>query len=455
MTQQGDFQGGVFISYRRDPALEDAMKLHALLKARLGEHRVFLDQSAIPPGAEFPAEIEIALRKAHLILFVITKGWAEEFHNRKQSADKDWVRRELQITQERRGNGVINPPHVRAVLVGGGKMPETQELPDELQWFSSINAYLPCNGDNWHSNRHWVENFLADVDAAVPRETTPLDEACLEKLATECSERVFERLANWTDLKALKDLQVDWKRKFSPSQAIDSVSALIELRSALASLNRDARTTLANLGARKRSDLQQDCVAIVAEFLRLAACRLVAQLPALGNHTTPISAQWLATQAFAAAHSQGGRKARISFEAGTLKAPNQFGVERTMDQGTVTAGILHDHSSSILDQLWRMVPEFNGIQSSFPFNPRGQNDIADLAEAINSMSEDREARVTIGLLGDSAEATGAHNLRRWLVDMGLKIDVLVRTGKGTKELEFIGPSWRCLKQIEGISNEQD
>jgi len=49
-------------------------------------------------------------------------------------------------------------------------------------------------------------------------------------------------------------------------------------------------------------------------------------------------------------------------------------------------------------------------------------------------------------------------LRRWLVDMGLEIDVLVRTGKGTndlgaKERELIGPTWRCLKQIEDISND--
>lgn len=459
MAQQGDFRGGVFISYRRDPALEDARKLHGFLEASLGENRVFLDQRVIPAGAVFPEEIDAALRQAHLVLFVISPGWGDEFHKREKLEGVDWVRREAQITKERRGDGMANPPNVRVVLVGGGKMPAAHELPDELCWLASINAYPACNGDHWHSDQQWLDDFLADVNAAVPRATDPLDNHCLEKLAAECAQSIFERLAKWTELKTLKDLKDDWDRKFSPTKAIDSAKALNELRSTLESLNKNDRTALANLGAEKRKELRNDCVAIVAELLRLGACRLAAQLPALGDHTTPIAAKWLATQAFAAAHSQGGRKARISVEAGTLGALNQFGLERTMDQGTVTAGILKDQSSIILDQLWSMVPEFEGYQPTFPPNPRSPDDIADLTEALNSMSsDDREARVTIALLGDSPEAAGARILRRWLVDMGLEIDVLVRTGKeandfGTKERELIGPSWRCLIQIEKISND--
>ena len=464
MAQQGGFRGGVFISYRRDPAFEDATKLHGLLKARLGEHRVFFDQRAIPAGAGFPEEIETALRQAHLVLFVIAPGWAEEFHKREKVEGVDWVRREVQITQERRRDGMVNPPNVRVALVGGGKMPAAHELPDELGWLASINAYPPCNGDNWHLDQQWLDDFLADVDAAVPRETAPLDGPCLERLAAECSKGVLDRLTKWTSLKALKELQEHWRRAFSLPGAINPADALNEFRSVLESVNKNERATLASLGVGKlrdlkRRDLRNDCVAIVAELLRLGACRLVAKLPALGNHTTPIPATWLATQAFAAAHSQGGRKARISVEAGTPGAVNQFALERTMDQGTVSAGILKDQSSMILDQLWDMVPEFKDYQPTFPPNPRSPDDIADLTEALNSMSrDDQEARVTIALLGDSAEAAGAHMLRRWLVDMGLEIDVLVRTGKGTndlgaKERELIGPTWRCLKQIEDISND--
>lgn len=129
MAQQGGFRGGVFISYRRDPALEDARKLHGLLKARLGERRVFFDQRAIPPGAGFPEEIETALRQAHLILFVIAPGWADEFRNRENGAGVDWVRREVQITYERRRDGMVNPPNVRVALVGGGQCPQLMSCP--------------------------------------------------------------------------------------------------------------------------------------------------------------------------------------------------------------------------------------------------------------------------------------------------------------------------------------
>ena len=462
MAQQGGFRGGVFISYRRDPALEDARKLHGLLKDRLGEHRVFFDQRAIPPGAGFPEEIETALRQAHLVLFVIAPGWAEEFHKREKGAGVDWVRREIQITQDRCRDGMVNPPNVRVALVGGGAMPTAHELPDDLCWLASINAYPPCDGDNWHLDQPWLDHFLADVDAAVPRETTALDDVCLERLAAECSRSVLDRLTKWNGLKALDELQEHWKRAFSALDAIQPANELNRLRGALESFNKNDRAGVAELGVGKRGDLKRrdlrnDCVAIVAELLRLGACRLVAELPALGNHTTPIPARWLATQVFAAAHSQGGRKARISFEAGTLGALNQFGLERTMDQGTVTAGILKDQSSMILDQLWGLVPEFKGYQPTFQPNPNSPDEIADLTEALNSMSrDDNEARVTIALLGDSTEAAGAHLLRRWLVDMGLEIDVLVRTGKeandfGIKERELIGPSWRCLIQIEKIS----
>ncbi len=464
MAQQGGFRGGVFISYRRDPALEDARKLHGLLKARLGEHRVFFDQRAIPPGAGFPEEIETALRQAHLVLFVIAPGWADEFRKRENGAGVDWVRREVQITYERRRDGMVNPPNVRVALVGGGAMPAAHELPDDLCWLASNNAYPPCNGDNWHLDKSWLDHFLADVDAAVPRETTALDEVCLEGLAADCSKSVLDRLTRWNGLNALNELREHWTGAFRVPGAIQPANELTRLRGALESLNKNDQAGLAKLGVGKRGeltrrDLRNDCVAIVAELLRLGACRLVAELPALGNHTTPIPARWLATQVFAAAHCQGGRKARISFEAGTLGALNQFGLERTMDQGTVTAGILKDQSSKILDQLWSLVPEFKGYQPTFQPNPNSPDEIADLTEALNSMSrDDSGARVTIALLGDSTEAAGAHLLRRWLVDMGLEIDVLVRTGKGANDLgarerELIGPTWRCLKQIEEIFND--
>ena len=456
MAQRGDFRGGVFISYRRALSIEHAKKLHEVLKDHLGERRVFFDQQAIRHGAEFPEEIETALNQAHLVLIVIAPGWTEDIHTRAQNPSVDWVRSEAVITQSRRL--AADPPEVRVVLVGGAEMPKEHELPDDLHWLPKIDPYPPA-GIDWHLDQSWVEDFLADIDAAVPRETTALDDACLNNLATACGTSVHERLKNWPDLEILSELKERWVRSFSVPGSVDPANALIELRSALESLNTDSRTALESLAAERRRGLQRDCVAIVAELLRLGACRLVARLPVMGNHTTPASTKWLATQAFAVAHSQRGRKARLVLEAGTLNQINHFPVGRTLDQGTVTAGILEDQSSLILDQLWRLIPEFKGSPPTFPSNPKSSDDISDLAEAINAMNSDgREARVMIALESDSTQSAGAHALRRWLVRMGLEVDVLVRTGKGAKELgndeqKLIGPCWRCLKQIERLTND--
>ena len=456
MAQKGDFRGGVFISYRRALSIEHAVKLYEVLKDHLGERRVFFDQTAIPQGAEFPEEIETALNHAHLVLIVIAPGWTKDIHTRALDPCVDWVRREAAITQSRRS--AADPPEVRVVLVGGASMPAEHELPEDLHWLTAINAFPPV-GKELHFDPHWVEVFRADINAAVPCETTALDKDCLESLAVNASKSVLERLENWTDFKLLSELQKRWERTFSVPKDIDPVGVLNELKTALTSLNTDGKTILVKLAMTQRRALQQDCVAIVAELLRLGACRLMAQLPVIGNHTTPASTRWLATQAFAVAHSQGGRKACLVLDPGTLTQVNRFPVDRTLDQGTVSAGILEDQSSSILDQLWRLVPEFKDAQPTFSPNPKNPEAISDLAEALNSMSrEDRAARIAIALQSDSTESAGAYALRRWLVRMGLEIDVLVRTGKGAGELEgeehkLIAPCWRCLKQIEGLSND--
>jgi hypothetical protein len=274
MAQRGDFRGGVFISYRRALSIEHAKKLYEVLKDHLGERRVFFDQQAIRHGAEFPEEIETALNQAHLVLIVIAPGWTEDIHTRAQNPSVDWVRSEAVITQSRRL--AADPPEVRVVLVG------------EQRCRRSTNCQMICTGSrksihtpagiDWHLDQSWVEDFLADIDAAVPRETTALDDACLNNLATACGTSVHERLKNWPDLEILSELKERWVRSFSVPGSVDPANALIELRSALESLNTDSRTALESLAAERRRGLQRDCVAIVAELLRLGACRLVARL---------------------------------------------------------------------------------------------------------------------------------------------------------------------------------
>lgn len=456
MAQKGDFRGGVFISYRRVPSAADAKMLSEILESRLTRRRVFFDER-IPKGADFPDEIEAALKRAHLVLIVIAPEWANDIHAREQNPSVDWVRREVAITQARRS--AADPPEVRVVLVGGALMPAEHELPEDLRWLASINAYSAPR--DWHSEQTWIDEFLAEIVAMIPYETSDFDESCVGRLARECAQDVITRLRNLTGLlRVLGELEEEWDREFASPEGMDPVKGLNRLKTVLTSINSEDKSALIKLTLSQRRALQQDCVAIVAEMLRLGACKLVMNLPVIGNHTTPASTKWMVTQVFAVAYRQNGRKARLVCEAGILNQPNYVSVDRALDQGTVTAGILEDQSSSILDQLWRLVPEFKGIQPSYSLNPKTPEVIGVLAEAVNSMSREVDsARVTIALQNDSSDSAGAHILRRWLVRMGLEVDVLVRTGQGgtkelsTEELNLVAPCWRCLKQIEGLTND--
>lgn len=162
MAQKGDFRGGVFISYRRVPSAADAKMLSEILESRLTRRRVFFDER-IPKGADFPDEIEAALKRAHLVLIVIAPEWANDIHAREQNPSVDWVRREVAITQARRS--AADPPEVRVVLVGGALMPAEHELPEDLRWLASINAYSAPR--DWHSEQTWIDEFLAEIVAMI------------------------------------------------------------------------------------------------------------------------------------------------------------------------------------------------------------------------------------------------------------------------------------------------
>lgn len=458
LAPRGDFRGGVFISYRRALVGEHAERLFGVLtqKAKLPDRRVFFDQEAIPKGAVFPAEIEQAIQCAHLILIVIAPGWAENITARAASPEVDWVRREVGLALARSHSD--DPPEIRVVLVGGAEMPTKLALPEELQALADINGTVLA-GDAWHQDREALKDFLQDVEASVPWETEPLDESNREKLAAQCCTEILRRTAEWPKLDELKALHDGWQREFGVPKSISAAKTLNAFRGALENLSKENRTARAGLSPQQIRSLRQDCVAIVAQLFRLGACQLVSALGVLGDHNRPAPVQSLATQVFATAHSQGMRKAEIRLEPGTLKATKHFKVERTLDQGSVTKGILDDQSSSILDQLWDMIPEFKGEAPSYPKNPKNPDDVADLVVALDAMNDEQHAaRVSIALQGSGGDLAGAQVLRKWLAKMGLDVDVLVRTGVSandikTEETALVQACWRCLKQIEGLGNE--
>ena len=119
----------VFLSYRRDDAGGYAGRLTDVLLQRLGARSVFHDVTAISPGEDYTVAIERALVDCDAALVVIGPGWltAESPQGTRRLGESgDYVRLELATILRR---------DIRAipVLVGGARLPQAAELPDDLR----------------------------------------------------------------------------------------------------------------------------------------------------------------------------------------------------------------------------------------------------------------------------------------------------------------------------------
>jgi hypothetical protein len=98
------------------------------LKRRFGEEHIFRDLEDLPPGVVFPDAINQALTDCDVMLVMIGPRWisAAGRNGRRIDEADDFVRKEVSKALSRKDVCVI------PVLVGGAKMPEVQELPEDL-----------------------------------------------------------------------------------------------------------------------------------------------------------------------------------------------------------------------------------------------------------------------------------------------------------------------------------
>jgi len=126
----------VFISYRREDGRLPAAYLADRLAARLGDGRVFRDETSIPAGARWAVEIVEEIDEAELFLAVIGPGWLsarDDFHRRRLDDPQDWVRREIQ-------RGLASGRPVVPVLIGGASMPPRAALPAAIAGLADRQA---------------------------------------------------------------------------------------------------------------------------------------------------------------------------------------------------------------------------------------------------------------------------------------------------------------------------
>lgn len=130
----------VFISYRRKGEGGHAQRLFE----RLDRDVVFKDTICLQPGEDFLDEVRNAIRQSAVVLVVISDTWltvTDAEGGRRLDNQADVVR--LEIATALSGSRVGTPRGERVVipvLVGGAKMPEAADLPDDLKALSLCHA---------------------------------------------------------------------------------------------------------------------------------------------------------------------------------------------------------------------------------------------------------------------------------------------------------------------------
>jgi len=128
---------GVFISYRREDSPGHAGRVFDALRARLGSDRVFMDVHGIDAGVDFVRALERAVASCDALLAIIGPGWLSsaagpDGHTRLHDP-ADFVRLEIGVALKR-------DVRVVPVLVDNAKLPNRDELPDELKALTRRNA---------------------------------------------------------------------------------------------------------------------------------------------------------------------------------------------------------------------------------------------------------------------------------------------------------------------------
>ncbi len=82
-----------FLSYRRSDTQQTAQALCSQLSVRFGPGKIFLDDAAVLPGANWPERIRQSLSLANVLLVIIGPRWltaADEHGKRRIDDEADW-----------------------------------------------------------------------------------------------------------------------------------------------------------------------------------------------------------------------------------------------------------------------------------------------------------------------------------------------------------------------------
>jgi hypothetical protein len=117
---------GIFVSYRKQagPGVAHQLVQNLRRQRRLSKFTFFLDEAAIPPGAEWVRVITDRLAASEATLLVIGPGWNE---GDRLAEPENFVRREIELARE------LHLPVIPVITVGA-ELPPRESLPPALGW---------------------------------------------------------------------------------------------------------------------------------------------------------------------------------------------------------------------------------------------------------------------------------------------------------------------------------
>jgi hypothetical protein len=189
----------IFVNYRRSDSGGEAGRLFDDLTSRFSPESVFMDVSGIEPGRDFRKAIDASVSTCSVLLAMIGQEWLEmkDTQGRRRLDDEnDFVRMEL-ASALRRDIPVV------PVLVRGAKMPNADQLPDDLKELAFRNA-VELTHARWKSDvqvlLHALRPYLDAPDATpvqdvAKRETHESSGVRTDAAASKIEEQTMQRVS--------------------------------------------------------------------------------------------------------------------------------------------------------------------------------------------------------------------------------------------------------------------
>jgi hypothetical protein len=202
----------IFISYRREDTEPVANHLKSELEKYVGKGKVFLDSKDIPPGRDWSDVLQRSVLGSDCLLALIGPKWLniEDSQTKKRRLDNpdDVVRQEIRGALKNKKMLVV------PVLVGDARMPEQNDLPDEIKELAFRQNFEL-------RQRRWEDDVraLAEELRLISRSTLAKSRTGIKVAASLVPAALIYGLVVVPDAQEIKDLNAN---VFKYTQEIDA-----------------------------------------------------------------------------------------------------------------------------------------------------------------------------------------------------------------------------------------